>query len=660
MPTKVYSDVPFEISATASSGLDVEFASTTGAVCSISGKTLSIVAPGECLVAASQPGSTLFNAATTITRSFLVNKRPITIKATGQTKTYGDADQNLEYAITAGSLINGDLLLGSLTRDEGEDVGSYPIKSTLENSKYVITYEGANLDITKATLVFTSENPGPKFTTDGKSFDVEFGVGPALASDASVTYQSLNNLVCTYNGSTVTLISAGICSIQATVSDAQNYSSGTAVLSFDVDRMQDSRDLQKYSFVKIGQQTWMKENLNFKVDDGSETMCYDNNPDHCTVFGRLYTYAKALTACPTGWHLPNVSEWDELEISVGGTANAGTTLKANSTLWSTNTGTDNVAFSAYPGGFYNGSIFKNINDNGYWWTSTPTGQDAYNRFMSSLLPDVSHNWSPQAGSAFSVRCVLDQVIAPTFSLLSGTYQATQTLSLTSATADAKIYYTSNGSTPTTASTLYISPISLVASQTIKAIAVKPGMDNSEVAQETYDIPLVDQRNGTQSYKTVKIGNQTWMAQNLNYNVNNGTGSWCYGNIANNCSTYGRLYNYATAMTVCPTGWHLPSDEEWSTLETFVGGISVAGGKLKNTSGFNGQNGTNDFGFTGKPGGRYFNNQFLDIGYGGFWWTSTPYPDIYAYYRLMSYLYPEDYRAYDGQSTGFSVRCVLNP
>jgi uncharacterized protein (TIGR02145 family) len=89
----------------------------------------------------------------------------------------------------------------------------------------------------------------------------------------------------------------------------------------------------------------------------------------------------------------------------------------------------------------------------------------------------------------------------------------------------------------------------------------------------------DKRDG-QIYKTVKIGNQVWMAQNLNYAVDNGYGSWCYDNEYRNCKKYGRLYTYYTAMNACPSGWHLPSVSEWETLFAYVGGLQTAGYVLR--------------------------------------------------------------------------------
>ena len=84
----------------------------------------------------------------------------------------------------------------------------------------------------------------------------------------------------------------------------------------------------------------------------------------------------------------------------------------------------------------------------------------------------------------------------------------------------------------------------------------------------------DSRDG-KVYKTVKIGNQIWMAQNLNYEVDNGYGSWCYANEYRYCKKYGRLYTYYAAMNACPSGWHLPSESEWEILFDYVGGMRTA-------------------------------------------------------------------------------------
>ncbi|GBU20475.1 hypothetical protein R80B4_00353 [Fibrobacteres bacterium R8-0-B4] len=171
--------------------------------------------------------------------------------------------------------------------------------------------------------------------------------------------------------------------------------------------------------------------------------------------------------------------------------------------------------------------------------------------------------------------------------------------------------------------------------------------------------LADPRDG-QKYKTAVIGGQTWMAENLNYQTE--SGSWCYGNSADSCAKYGRLYDWNTAKTVCPDGWKLPSYKEWMLLSESAGGAEFSGKRLKSTSGWNENgNGTDDFGFSAMPGGeRYYKDgNFGGAGGAGIWWTATEYDDGAGALFLRSqdgYLdgvgdVDED------KNFGYSVRCL---
>ena len=204
--------------------------------------------------------------------------------------------------------------------------------------------------------------------------------------------------------------------------------------------------------------------------------------------------------------------------------------------------------------------------------------------------------------------------------------------------------------------------------------------------------MTDERDG-QIYKTVTIGNQIWMAENLNYahtgipytyyRGDSDSSSWCYGNIAENCTKYGRLYTWATAMDsiaefsdngkgcgyyvecspiypvrgICPSGWHLPTQDEWDTLFTVVGGRSTAYEVLKSTSGWSKYgNGTDAFGFNVLPAG--LRDLYGDFAFGGaearFWSSST------AGYGLGAENVIFDFQAGVGGvnwNYGFSVRCV---
>jgi len=179
---------------------------------------------------------------------------------------------------------------------------------------------------------------------------------------------------------------------------------------------------------------------------------------------------------------------------------------------------------------------------------------------------------------------------------------------------------------------------------------------SSVAQVTGS--FTDSRDG-KTYKTVTIGTQTWMAENLAYKAIGG--SWKYDNDAENLTTYGYLYDWETAQKVSPAGWHLPSLSELSVLENYLGGASNAGGKLKSIEGWNGPNleATNSSGFYALPGGqRYYDGTYTFIGYYGRGWTSDDYGKDFGWHWVLSCKNGEVLRSrYYLKSYGLSVRCI---
>ena len=185
------------------------------------------------------------------------------------------------------------------------------------------------------------------------------------------------------------------------------------------------------------------------------------------------------------------------------------------------------------------------------------------------------------------------------------------------------------------------------------------------------------------YRTVKIGDQWWMAENLKVthyrngdpipNVtsnteweNLSTGASCvYRNDESNVSTYGRLYNWFAvhdSRNIAPEGWHVPNDEEWQILIDYLGGESVAGGKMKE-QGFEhwfspNTGATNESGFTALPGGyRCRSGHFYTMGYYANFWSTTEYSSGHAWYRTLGYNYSEVTRSNLNKRFGFSIRCI---
>lgn len=146
----------------------------------------------------------------------------------------------------------------------------------------------------------------------------------------------------------------------------------------------------------------------------------------------------------------------------------------------------------------------------------------------------------------------------------------------------------------------------------------------------------------------------------------GTGAWCYYNNDSILGAkYGKLYNWYAVNDprgLAPQGWHIPSDAEWTTLETTLGGSSVAGGKMKEAGTLNWLSpntaGNNNSGFAGLPGGyRYDNGPFLDVGNYGFWWSSTENGPTSAWARYLGYGFGNVNRATNFKPGGLSVRCL---
>lgn len=188
-----------------------------------------------------------------------------------------------------------------------------------------------------------------------------------------------------------------------------------------------------------------------------------------------------------------------------------------------------------------------------------------------------------------------------------------------------------------------------------------------------------------SYRTVRIGNQWWMAENLKTTrYNDGTviplvednftwrglttGAYCwYDNISEYKNVYGHLYNWYTLNTgsLCPTGWHTPGYDEWTTFVEFLGGVEGASGELKETGTTHwlspNKGATNKTGFTALPGGyRHALGPYQEIGAGGYWWLATETSDGNAWGVNM--VFTDDYLYEDmnyEKIWGFSVRCIKN-
>ena len=355
----------------------------------------------------------------------------------------------------------------------------------------------------------------------------------------------------------------------------------------------DERDGQTYKTVKIGDQEWMAENLNFETENSS---CYDHSLENCKKFGRLYSWSAAMDSlglfskngvgcgkdrncvwpskvrgvCPEGWRLPHEGDIRWLVILAGKKDTGTYNLKSTEVWMDLNKGSDAFGFNALPGGRAeeNARNFRELGEQAYFWLASE-----HHEF--NLWPQRTETYLGWLEKEYqvSVRCIKGE-------------------------------------------------------NSDKEATIKNPPEESSSSTLVFDVTegsLTDERDG-KTYRTVKIGDQEWMAENLNFETDGGI---CYNDSLENCNKYGRLYTWASAMDsvgafsetskgcgydmnckfeepargICPSGWHMPSNREWRELIDFVEKDSTVAIVLKSESGWPRQcNGTDAAKFTVLPAG----------------------------------------------------------
>ena len=396
----------------------------------------------------------------------------------------------------------------------------------------------------------------------------------------------------------------------------------------------DERDGKTYKTVVIGKQTWMAENLNY---ESRYSYCYEDKAENCAKYGRLYMWDAAMEACPSGWGLPSLEEFQALVAAVGGYPVAGKALKSTEGWKDGGNGTDDYGFSALPAGYMQeDSTSHNVGEYAQFWSTS--GTTWVYQLEAAFDNDSSFLFSVYRGFALSVRC------------LKGAGSANE----------------------------------------VKATPCKT--DSTDTCEYG---SVKDDRDG-QTYKTVKIANQWWMAQNLNLETEN---SYCADD--STCAKNGRFYTWAAAMDsvgkwseggkgcglnktcmpsypvrgVCPSGWHLPSKDELVILRTVVGEFGPAGTLLKSADGWiggfvnkagglivydsladNGK-GTDNFGFTALPTGYWDEIVMQDNGFVTTFWSSSEYEPSRATILYLSALMENTMIDSGSKGSARSVRCV---
>ena len=387
------------------------------------------------------------------------------------------------------------------------------------------------------------------------------------------------------------------------VSSSSSVLSAVAPSTVVAGSITDSRDGQSYKTVLIGSQTWMAQNLNYET---ANSYCY--YAGSCSGYGRLYTWAASTSACPTGWHLPTKAEFETLLAAVGGQSDAGRKLKSVNSWFKNGNGTDDYSFTAFPAGDRDNKV---MGQKTYFWSSSDEGNDAYNLGLLYSYDDA-FLFITSKNNGYSVRCIRDE------------------------------------------SSREKSSSSVVSSS---SSVVKSSSSNGNIALSSSSVILgnfVDKRDN-QAYKIVTINTQIWMAENLNYEI---AKSYCFNDNTSNCTKYGRLYTWAASTSACPTGWHLPTKDEFEKLFSAIsGGQSFAGKKLKSTSGWNnGGSGSDDYMFAALSAGYRDEEGLYKENYTCYW-SSSEGAGFGAYYMSLSSFDDDAKLDYHGKLFACSVRCV---
>ena len=370
------------------------------------------------------------------------------------------------------------------------------------------------------------------------------------------------------------------------------------------DSIIDSRDGQIYKTVTIGKQKWMAQNLNYDYNEiPYASFCYGDDMENCSVHGRMYKWSAAMDSagvfsvmgkncgdknsckpsgfvrgvCPEGWHLPSEEEWNVLLNAVGGGYDDPSFSVLKSGSWFGKQGKNDYGFALLPSGEHGMTVggYYNFGSETVLWTSSQGEEDFALGIW--ITPNVLSFTNFSKRKISYVRCVEDSVKMD----------------------DAQ------------------NPVSSFSGYSLSSSSVSVVYGS-----------LVDARDN-QSYKTIVIGKQTWMAENLNYVFNEPSEDWdslsfCVYNVVDSCSKYGRLYMWDAAKQACPEGWHLPSNEEWNVLWSAVGGVECASEKLRSRNGwYHGGNGSDAYGFTVIPAGaRNGSGGYSTFGKEGVFWSAT--------------------------------------
>lgn len=477
-------------------------------------------------------------------------------------------------------------------------------------------------------------------------------------------------------------------------------------------------DGNEYNVVEINGQYWMAENLRtttFKnglkignaMDDTIKNMIfspfycwYNNSYSYKSKYGGLYNWYAVNTGnlCPDGWHVPTDEDWSLLTSNLGYESKAGDKLKeTNFNYWNKlSTGaTNETGFSALPGGNFFGNNFNHMGDFGYWWTATESDKNyAWYRSIYGNTSGVERRTQLKT-LALSVRCIKtnNQHPVASFSLNKDLLKINEGIFFEDKSTNNPIKWHWDFGDGTYSNERNINHTYKEAGEYNVQLMVENEFGINSISKvikindSEANTGMVKDIDGN-LYNTVKIGSQIWMAENLKVTrFSNGNiipevkknqdwkslsspGLCWYENDKEKYGDkFGALYNWYAASTegLCPSGWHVANDDEWSTLINYLGGEKEASFYLRESGYANWERPfvepktpyDNESGFTALPGGfREYYGLFKYNGTNAAWWTSTESYDVYGWIRVIQNNSGGIiFRTNNLKKFGYSIRCI---
>ena len=378
--------------------------------------------------------------------------------------------------------------------------------------------------------------------------------------------------------------------------------------------LKDSRDGHKYPTVTIGGVTWMAQNLNYKT---KHSMCYNKKHENCEKYGQLYDNRDYKEACPTGWRLPTGDEFAELVgvleelsgnldiIPVLTLVPGDGFLGKNPYLYGGEYKSGHRPYLSYGSNARrdNRSYFSKGNYYGQTdairsgaFNKRPSGKDGFgdrSKYMNWDLFGFSAEEIPYYGSGFGS---FQREGGSYFTSTSGASLERNLFSVNGDLSSSEAVFKLNLNSPGEYDNKlerynqgYYYPIRCVKGSDGNGVENSNESDKAleamaPTAEKKQDTPvgesMTDSRDG-KTYKTVKIGNQVWMAENLSFKLGD---SWCYDNSEQNCNEYGRLYTWNAAQKACPDGWRMASDREWDAVASNSASFGIKTAGFRNAKG----------------------------------------------------------------------------